>query len=227
MQDVVLVGAGGFAKELLGYLHETSLFNPVALLVDRDADTPEQVLGVPVADLSSFNDDQMPVLLAVGDPMGKELITRRAEVQGFNWASYVDPRAHISGFAKIGKGSIVAPFAVAAGDCQIGDFCLLNAFTGVGHDARLCAFCSLMPGATVTGGVTLGEAGFIGPNATITPDLTLGDRCRVSAGTTVFKDAEADHLIAGSPAMAHIDVFSLKERKRHGLPPGDAKAGGA
>lgn len=216
--DIVIVGAGGLAKEIIGYLRECGSHRPVCLLQDAASGIATgEVLGVPVRELSGYGGSCRKALLAVGEPLHKRLIVEKCRAYGFDWVSFVHPSSSISPHAIIEGGSVVAPFAVVAGDARIAAFCLLNAGTAVAHDARIGSFTSLMPATVVAGNACLGREVMAGLGSRVLPGVTIGDRCRIAAGAAVYRDAAADHLLDGTPARASPDVFHMRKRAKLGL----------
>ena len=217
---LIFVGAGGLAKELIGYFREAGLADPLVLLKDFEGgEAAEQnVFGIPVRDLATYDGDCRNAVLAVGEPLPKKLMYQKCEGLGLTWVSFFHPTASLSPLAQIADGCVIGPFVVVAGDAQIDAFCFLNAHAAVGHDVQIGPFYSLMPAAIVAGKARLGREVLAATGSRILPGVAIGDRCRLAAGATAYRDAPPDHLLDGSPARASPDVFNMRRRMKLGLP---------
>src|SRR5512144_2480236 len=109
-REIVLVGARGQAKDLIGETAETRL------------------LGHEVVRPEAYDGGCRDALLAIGLPDGKVAVLAQYERFKFRWQSYVDRRAYVSPHAQLGEGCIVAPFAVLSGDVRLGAHVYVAAF---------------------------------------------------------------------------------------------------
>lgn len=203
MTDILIVGARGLGKEVLGYLRDDERYEPVAFLDELDAD---EVLGLPVVHPDRWDGGCRRALFAVGYPLDKAPTLAKYEALGLEWESYVHPRALVSPHTTLGRGVLVAPFAAVCGDAALGDFVFLNVHAAVGHDARLGDRCSLMPHASAAGEARLGEGTLLAIGAAILPGVTVGACCRVSAGSVVTMDMPGKSLVFGNPARSQPDL---------------------
>ena len=219
-RSLIFVGAGGLAKELIGYFREAGLADPLVLLRDFEEGEPaeQDLFGIPVRDIASYDGACRNAVLAVGEPLPKKLVYEKCEGLGLTWVSFLHPTASLSPLARIADGCVVGPFVVVAGDARIDRFCFLNAHAAVGHDVSIGQFSSLMPAAIVAGNARLGSEVLAATGSRILPGVSIGDRCRLAAGATAYRDAPPDHLLDGSPARASPDVFNMRRRMKLRLP---------
>ncbi|HEY9278643.1 MAG TPA: NeuD/PglB/VioB family sugar acetyltransferase [Eoetvoesiella sp.] len=209
--DIVLVGARGLAKELLGYLEDDPRFRVVCVLDE----TPGLSLpGYEVISPMDWTGGCHKALFSVGYPEYKRDVLERYAKFGFEWQTYIHPQAVVSRYAQIGAGCIFAPFTVVAGNAEMGDFVFMNVYSAVGHDSKIGQFSSLMPYACADGYVALGEECLVATGAKILPKISIGDRSRVSAGSIVMRNMPEDSLIYGNPAKHQPDVAMLRLKKK-------------
>jgi sugar O-acyltransferase (sialic acid O-acetyltransferase NeuD family) len=203
MKEILIVGARGLGKEVLGYLRDDDLYEPVAFLDELDA---ADVLGLPVVHPERYEGGCRRAVFAVGYPLDKTPTLAKYEALALDWETYVHPQACVSPVATLGRGGLVAPFAAVCGDAVLGDFVFLNVHAAVGHDARLGDRCSLMPHAAVAGEAGLGEGTLLAIGASVLPGVTVGASCRVSAGSVVTAHMPEKSLVFGNPARYQPDL---------------------
>jgi sugar O-acyltransferase (sialic acid O-acetyltransferase NeuD family) len=195
--EIVLVGARGQAKDLIGYLEEDGGYR-ILCLIDEIA--APKVLGYDVVAPGAYDLGCRDALLAVGMPEAKREVLGMYARFGFRWRGFVDRRAALSPHARLGQGCILAPFAVAAGDVQLGDHVYLACFAGAGHDSVVGDYCSMLPYSGLGGAARLGAGTVLGAGARVMQGIAVGAEVSVAAGATVMHDLPDGVLAHGTPA---------------------------
>jgi sugar O-acyltransferase (sialic acid O-acetyltransferase NeuD family) len=202
--ELVIVGAGGFSRELLAYVADVGRF-VVKGLID---DAPPTDLRIPEGSqfLGRISDYQPKAgeafLLAVGEPTQRARIAKRLTEKGARFETVIHPRAYVAASARIGAGSIIAPFATVGASAKLGELVQVHFYASVAHDAEVGAYSALSPYSVVNGGGQLGEGVFMGTRATVNPQKKVGDHSKVAAGAVVYQDVPSGSLAAGNPAKA-------------------------
>jgi sugar O-acyltransferase (sialic acid O-acetyltransferase NeuD family) len=206
MIDVVIVGAGGFGREVLQYVRDT--YDPVSDVrvkgfLDDDPDAARHIdLGVPVlgttGDYEPAPADRL--LIAVGEPSLRRSLRERLHDRGARFFSLIHPLAYVAPTARVGVGCIISPFATVGTLADIGEHVALTFYASVGHDASVCSYTVLSPHSVTNGGSTLGEAAFLGAHAVVNPLRRVGDGAKVAAGSVVYHDVPAGVIALGNPA---------------------------
>lgn len=196
MKDIIFVGAGGFAKEVFGYItadlhhgHLSGVRIKGFLDISEDAYTAMGVESVFLGSEASYtieNDDVF--LITVGDVGLRESVAKTLIEKGALFYSFVHSSAYVDSSAQIGKGVVICPFCMVNAQAFIDDFSMLNIYASVAHDSKLGACSVLSPYATLNGNVHAGSKLFMSTRSTALPGVTIGDECVVSAGTIVSKD---------------------------------------
>jgi sugar O-acyltransferase (sialic acid O-acetyltransferase NeuD family) len=122
---------------------------------------------------------------------------------GWQAATVVHPRAHISPSARLGAGCIVAPGAVVGAETVIGEHALVSRGALVGHHVSIGAFVSLLPGVNVGGHVEMGNRATIGMGAVITNGTRIGADATVAAGAVVLSEVASGSRVQGVPAREY------------------------
>lgn len=203
-KEVVIIGAGGFGREVWQYATDLGGFAVKGFLDDRapsQVATPGHlpVLGT-VSEYAVTGSESF--LLAVGEPEARSRIAARFLKAGARFETIVHPRAYVASTATIGAGCIVAPFATIGASAQLGDFAQVHFYASVAHDVVVGPYSALSPYAVVNGGGHLGEAVFLGTRATVNPLKRVGDHAKVAAGAVVYHDVPSWSLAAGNPAKS-------------------------
>ncbi|MGC4118613.1 MAG: acetyltransferase [Myxococcales bacterium] len=213
--DVIVVGASGFGRELLQYVHDVHLTTPSVRIkgfLDDDPtalDSIGRVMGVEiVGDTHSYRiQEHDRFVVSLGDPGLRRMLVERLARRGARFASVVHPTAYLAPTARIGSGCVIGPFANVGSYAQLEDHVLLNLHSSAGHDTRIGSFCVLSPCALVNGGSSLGDGVLMGTHAVVTPNVRVGARSKISAGAVLYRDIAEDSLATGNPARA----FPLSE----------------
>jgi sugar O-acyltransferase (sialic acid O-acetyltransferase NeuD family) len=207
MMELVLLGAGGHAREILDIVSEINAGRASIRLVGLIDERPEargrMVAGVPVLggfDWFQANGYRGSVTSAVGNVNLRERFVRQAADLGLSFARVISPRAAVSPSAELGAGVVVFPHAFISSQVRLGNHCHCNVSASVSHDTQVGDFAILAPGARATGRVTLGLAVKIGANATVLPGLCVGDYTVIGAGAVVTDSIESHCVAAGVPA---------------------------
>ena len=213
--NVIVVGASGFGRELLQYVHDAHKSTPGVTIkgfLDDDParlDSVGKVIGVGiVGDTRTYSiesDDRF--IISVGDPGLRQMLAERLARRGARFLSIVHPTAYVAPTARIGQGCIVGPFVNVGSYVELQDHVLLNLYSAAGHDARIGAFCVFSPYSVANGGSSLAARVFLGTHAAVTPNVRVGAGSKVAAGAVVYRDVPERSLATGNPAKA----FALDE----------------
>jgi sugar O-acyltransferase (sialic acid O-acetyltransferase NeuD family) len=198
-KELYVLGAGWFSVEVAGWACESGWrVGGLVELIDPARAGGEQE-GYAIVDAAALPAGTLAIA-AGGRSVDRRDAWAVAEEHGFEPATIVHPRAHISASATIAPGAIVGPLAVVSAGTAVGEHCLLSRGTLLGHHATLAPFVRLLPGANVAGHVRLGEGVTVGMSAAIVDDVEVGAGAVVAAGAVVLRDVAAQTRVQGVPA---------------------------
>jgi sugar O-acyltransferase (sialic acid O-acetyltransferase NeuD family) len=205
---VVVVGAGGFGREVLWLLRCTATSqSPLEILGFVDDDTAlwgkDLCGGKVLGGLDFFQSEAgsgARAVCALGNPRVKRDIVERLMQLGVSFHSSIHPACQFSEFVKIGTAAIVAAGTILTTQVEIGDFVTVNLNCTVGHDARLGSYTTLAPGTHLSGDVKLGAGVDVGTGAVLLPGVTIGEWTTIGAGAVVTKDIPSYAVAVGVPA---------------------------
>lgn len=201
-RQLIIVGGGGFAKEVI-WLAQDCGFDVVGLLDDNEQNHGTAVYGVSVlGDVSSWIEhSDKEFIIAIGNPRTKKLVANRMEALGTpNFTSLIHPSVFMSNSVSVGKGCIICAGAILTVEIQIGAHVILNLGVSVGHESILKDFVTIAPQASISGNVTLGELVEIGTGACIRQGLEIADGGMLGMGAVLTKAIPQNTIFAGNPA---------------------------
>jgi sugar O-acyltransferase (sialic acid O-acetyltransferase NeuD family) len=207
IEHIVIVGAGGFGREVASYIEQLPASAGVRIagfLDDTRARGPALSEGFPYPLLGGI-DGYVPqpghaLIVAIGDPKAKLRIARNLEERGARFYTLVHPTAVVARTAQLGKGVIVCPFAFVSADTKLADFVTVNVYTSIGHDASVGEGSTLSGHVDITGFAKLGECVFVGSNAAVLPRVEVGAQSTIGAGAIVVRRVQPGTTIYATPS---------------------------
>lgn len=210
MQDIVLLGAGGQAKDLLKNIEEYNdsvsagkRFNILGCLDDtppahKELAGYEVLHSMDIFDKKAFRPAQ--VICAVGDPVNKKIFVKKAAARGLRFFNIIHPSVKIHSSCRLGTGISIFSNSVISSFCRLGDHAAVNYLCSINHDCSVGDFATIAPGVKIGGNCAVGEGAFLGLNSCVINGIDIKAWSVVGAGTTVIKDVDAYTVVAGNPS---------------------------
>lgn len=209
MKTIVIVGAGGFAREVLWVIREIN--------ADGESDRSMEVLGfvdgdpavhgTTVCDLPVLGGDDwlterdgVCAVCAIGAPRSRRLVVERLSAAGIRFVSLVHPSVRMSRYVKIGTGSVVCAGSVLTTQVKVGKHVHINLNVTVGHDVVIDDWATVAPGSNISGGVSLGPGVELGSNCAVLPNISVGRGAVIGAGAVVSRNVGENVVAVGVPA---------------------------
>ena len=206
-KGMLIIGAKGFAKELLETVCQINPDEPVAFYDDVSDDPPDSLFDrYPI--ITNLEDAEKYLTreggkfaLGVGKPVLRLQLTEKFKAIGGELMSVISPLARIGKWGNsVGTGTNVLTNAVIESNNQIGAGNLIHVKALVSHDVKIGNFCEISPGANILGGVSIGDLCSVGTGACILPRIKIGTNVVIGAGAVVTKDIPDNTLAVGVPA---------------------------
>lgn len=205
---MVIIGAKGFAKELLSALIWSGFNKDDLFFFDNiSKDASDNLFGrFPIIktweELSlHFKENSSEFMLGVGGAKTRYDLANKVAGLGGTLQSFISDQALIGEYGNvIGEGVCILPNAILSCDVKVGKGTLINKAAIIGHDAQVGEYCQISPCAKILGRSKLGNYSEIGAGAVILPDVALGDNCIVGAGAVVNCDYPENSIVVGMPA---------------------------
>ncbi|WP_339610783.1 acetyltransferase [uncultured Planktosalinus sp.] len=205
---MLIVGAKGFAKEVLEVCYENDKLDHLVFYDDIHKDAPDFLYNTfPV--LKSFEEAKdyfkntdNHFTLGVGNPKIRETLYLRFKELGGKFIETISPKAEIGHFGtQIGEGCNILSNVIISNQVKIGKGVLVYFGSIITHDVIIEDFAEIAPGVTLLGRCIIGKRTFVGSNATILPDVVIGENVVIAAGAVVTKDVPDNCMVAGIPAL--------------------------
>jgi sugar O-acyltransferase (sialic acid O-acetyltransferase NeuD family) len=207
MQDIVIIGAGGFAREVEWLIEDINskkhLWNFIGYIDENLENKGKLLNGYEI--LGDFNDlkvgnSEIFYVCAVGDTMSRKGLSEKAQSIGLKPAILIHPSVMISKHVEIGEGTIICCSNIITVNIAIGKHVIINLDCTVGHDAVIKDYVTILPSVNVSGAVTLSEGTNIGTGTAIIQGKKIGINSIIGAGSVVVKDIPDNCTAVGVPA---------------------------
>ncbi|MDQ0145903.1 PglD-related sugar-binding protein [Pseudarthrobacter niigatensis] len=207
MSELMLLGMGGLAREVLAAVRTSGQYDVLGILDDDPELLGTTIEGTVVmgalADAPAFTKAFFSVCLPSG--RDREGLVGRLSLLGVHedrYATVVDPDVRVPRDSRIGPGSIVMRNATISPQARIGRHVLLKPHVNVGCCAQVGDFATLHPRVSVGEGTRIGRAAHLGMNAGIGDGLVVGDYSYVGMRSAVTHNVPEHETWAGVPARA-------------------------
>lgn len=208
MQDLIIVGASGFGRELLAMIdrinREKPTWNLLGFIDDNlnaldGFDLNVKVLGT-IRDWKPIGEELYG--LAIAEPRAKEKVVPMLKARGIQFATLIDPTVSIGSRSKLGEGVVSFGETGISVDVTIGDFVFFNALCGIGHDVVIGDYCTFGPKVCISGATKMGKCVNVGALASTYPGIEVGDYATIGMNSAAIRKVKANTTVLGVPAKA-------------------------
>jgi sugar O-acyltransferase (sialic acid O-acetyltransferase NeuD family) len=207
MKSMVIVGAGGHAREIHQIVDDINAVSPTwrirCFAVEPEHRIASELLGLPILTVEEACQTHPAAhfVLGVGSGMLRSrLAARLGQRSSDSFPTLVHPRARYGPRVEIGPGCVLFPGSIITNDVRLGCHVHLNLYATISHDCTVGDFATLGPHASCCGSVSLGESVELGAGAIVIPKVKVGARSIVGAGAVVTRDCPEGVTTVGIPA---------------------------
>lgn len=205
MKDLYIVGAGGFGREVYGWLCAMGESDDWQFCGFLD-DNSEALTGLDydkgvVAPIHDFEVNAAQLFVCgIGDVSTKIKLCKPLLEKGAQFLTVVHPTALVGKNVRLGKGVVLCPGVILTCDIEVGDLVMINCRSSVGHDVTIGDWSTISAHCDLTGHTQLGRGVFMGSGARIIPGKSVGDDAVVGAGSVVIRSVAKGQKVFGNPA---------------------------
>ena len=204
---MIIIGARGFAKEILEICHQNEELNDLVFYDDVTPDIEPKLYNkfqiIRTLDEAKvyFETVDKRFTIGIGNPALRKMLYEKFSKIGGVLTSTISKNAIIGNYGvNIKEGSNIMTNVVLTNDIQIGIGVIVNQITSIGHDVEIGDFTEICPNVSISGNCKIGMNVFIGTGAVILPKIEIGDNVIIGAGAVVSKDLPDNCVAVGIPA---------------------------
>lgn len=213
---MLIVGAKGFAKEVLEVCHCN---NELDNLVFYDDINPSigKVLFNNFSILNSHEKAEKYFLnidsrftIGIGNPFLRKKIHDKFIELGGVFTSTICKNAYIGNYnVSIKEGCNILSGVKISNDVSIGKGALIYYNSIITHDCQIGDFVEISPSTVILGRVKISDFVQLGSGSIILPDIKVGRNVVIGAGSVVTKDVPDNSMVVGVPGriVKQIDNF--------------------
>ena len=214
MKSIVIVGAGGFGREVLEIFNDLNKqkkkWNILGFIDNNKAIHGKTINKYRVlGGLDWFeNHRDVGCICAIGEPKTKKKVVEMLKKMDVKFYNAIHPSVIMSEFIEFGEGIIICAGTILTVNIKIGNHVIINLNCTIGHDAVIEDYCSLMPTVKINGNNHLYEGVYIGTGAAFIHQVSVGAWSTIGAGAVVINDIPENVVAVGTPAK----VIKYKEK---------------
>ena len=207
--ELLIIGAGGFARETAQAVAAINAVRPTWRLLGYLDDDPAQhgrvLEGSPVlggtALVHQFT--EASVVVCVGNPHAygtRAKLVDRLGLTPDRYARVIHPAAQVSSSSTVGPGTVLLAFAVLTASVTVGAHVAVMPQAVLTHDVVVEDYATIASGVLLGGGTRIGNGAYLGAGARIREQLTIGARAQIGMGSVVLYDVPDGQVWIGTPA---------------------------
>ncbi len=214
---MLIIGAKGFAKEILQILHEKKQLDGLAFYDDFENNTDRGFEGFPILKnekevFRHFEIYDTKFILGIGNPVLRYKMYKKFKILGGVLSSSISSFSRIGNYnVEVGSGSNILSNAVISNSVRIGIGCIIYYNAVVTHDCVIRDFVEISPSVNLLGRCRIGSFTHIGANATILPDIKIGRNVKIGSGAVVTKNIPENCVAIGIPAKVIKNIEPLSD----------------
>lgn len=184
MEKLLILGAGGHGRFVLETAELQREYDEIAFLDDLYEENLVNKLNIigKIKDYKSLLHKYKNAFVAIGNNEKRvELIEELLDF-GYEVPVLIHPRAYLSSFSKVGKGTVLLAGSVVNVNTIIGLGNIININSSVDHDCILEDGCHVCSGAVVRSMVKLEKMTLVGAGAVIESGQVLKNKSIILGG---------------------------------------------
>ncbi len=204
---MLIVGAKGFAKEVLEICHQNNDLDNLVFYDDVNDDIGDKLYDkFPILKSieqaqNYFSSIDNRFTLGIGNPLLRRKLHDKFVQIGGVLKSTISENTKIGNYDnRIENGCNILAGSIISNNVSIGKGCIIYFNTVITHDCTIGDFVEISPSVNILGRATIKSYTQIGASSTILPDITIGKNVIIGAGSVVTNDIPDNSLAIGVPA---------------------------
>lgn len=205
MKNIVIIGSGGFAKEVAFLIDEINAISPqwnlLGYIDNGEATTNGKYQVINNDTWLQQTDAKIHVAFGIGNPLLlKKIHNTLKHNKNITFPNLIHPNV-IGDWERItfGQGNIICASCTFTTDISIGNFNIINLDSTIGHDVAIGNYNVINPSVNISGGVQIKNKNMIGTNSTILQYIELESDLIIGASALILKNINEPGIYVGSP----------------------------
>jgi sugar O-acyltransferase (sialic acid O-acetyltransferase NeuD family) len=204
-QRVVVVGAGGFGREVLDVIEASNVDEPCFCFLGfiDDIEPNQELLDRRRArwlgTVEEMDSIDSVYVLGIGNPQVRRVVDARLWGRAKPCPVLWHPKSSCGSDVDLGHGSVVTAGARLTTNIRAGRHVHVHVNATIGHDCVIGDHVTISPGATVSGNVVLEDEVMLGTGANVIQGVRIGRGAIIGAGAVVVSDVPDGATVTGVP----------------------------
>lgn len=200
-KNIVIVGNGGFAREIEFLISRLNESNPTwNFLGYVDNETQGELVWGNDDELMQY-DKELYVAIAIGTSSVRyKLHSIYVENPYLKFPNLIDPSVILSSHIEMGEGNIICAGSILTVDIKMGDFNIINLDCTIGHDVVIENYVTINPSVNLSGNTYVKSLCNLGTGSQVIQGKKIGKNVILGAGAVVVDDIADDCVAVGVPA---------------------------
>lgn len=218
MKDIVIIGAGGFGREVASLIEDINQKHckwNLRGFIDEDINKKGDLInGYKVLGGISYleNKKDMYFVIAIGNPQVKENLLKKITNKEIEAATLIHPSCIIGKENKIGKGVIICAGNIITVNTKIESFVTINLACTIGHDSTIEKYTTLYPNVNISGNCKVEELSELGSKTVVIQGMKIGSKTVTGAGTVIINDISGECTVVGVPGKIKKKSLYIGEK---------------
>ena len=194
---VIIFGIGEISQIAHHYLQEDERYEVCGFTMDNEFIEEKKFKNLSIIPFhlieQKFPADKFKLFIPLSYAQVNKLREKKfieARNKGYDFISYIHPKANISSNANIGKNCFIFEDNTIQPYVTIEDNCILWSGNHIGHHSTIKANCFITSHVVISGGCEIGENTFIGVNATLKNHIKVGKSNVIGASALILNNTE-------------------------------------
>ena len=194
---VIIFGTGEISQIAHHYLQEDERYEVCGFTMDNEFIEEKKFKNLSIIPFhlieQKFPADKFKLFIPLSYAQVNKLREKKfieARNKGYDFISYIHPKANISSNANIGKNCFIFEDNTIQPYVTIEDNCILWSGNHIGHHSTIRANCFITSHVVISGGCEIGENTFIGVNATLRNHIKIGKSNVIGASALILNNTD-------------------------------------
>lgn len=205
MKNLIIIGAGGFALEVIDLIESINLvketYKIIGLLDDEKKDFILETYNVigKVSDYKKF--PKHSFVIAIADPKVRESIYLKLKLDDIRTPNLIHPKTEISNYTILQDdyAIIINYLTQVSSGVKIEKAVIIDSKSYIGHETILNSFVTIYPNVTISGKSVINDKTEIGLGSNIIQGISIGSNSFIGAGSTVINNIKENVVAIGTP----------------------------